>query len=355
MKRDESLDDLRPKDPTDLSEQHLAYKAGPLAAAFQGRIPTGKELRNISEELGVDMATTILLKTLQDSVVHGEFARRVRRTNLDDIKNAYRDHLKQVEVVIVASNLYQSGRRWGDHVELWGRWAREMGFTTEVVATDPKVSVSSNARFIVQFLEANPHPRRIMVTYGQGTSELRLVMQRRFADKPSEIPDWAKGIRGWINVCGSFHGAMSSDLLLKSKRKRILTSLKMRLAGRNPIVLKETSPSFPFWKPAMPKPEEMSITSIVAVPQRWEVPGDMREMHHQLGRKYPNDGAVSFYEATAHPGHLMFVPGMSHRAESIPLEPVLKRAIALTAVGIFKTDYKAEIERKTRGALDVES
>src|SRR4051812_2593563 len=73
-----ALQAFRPKSKTDLTEMALAHKASILAEAFRGRLPTAVELRNVTEELGVELATALYLRTLQESNVHGPFARKVR-------------------------------------------------------------------------------------------------------------------------------------------------------------------------------------------------------------------------------------------------------------------------------------
>src|SRR3712207_8393304 len=52
------------------------HKAAPLAKVFAGRLPTAAELRNITEELGVELANAVFAVALSESTSHGAYGRR---------------------------------------------------------------------------------------------------------------------------------------------------------------------------------------------------------------------------------------------------------------------------------------
>lgn len=325
------VESLRPKSKADLTEMALAHKAGLLTEAFRGRLPTSSELRNLTEELGVELATAVYLRTLSDSNIHGPFARRVRSFDF-----AGWDQLSvraaKVEVVVVASNLFQSGRKWADHVEDWRMWARDLGFTTDVIETDPRRSIAANARVIFEHLARSPNRKRVIVTYGQGGAEFRYLLHRRINRTVEEpLPEELAEVRAWINVCGAFAGASTSRYFQENRVRRLLARLRMKVAGRNPIVLAESSSLFPLWRRPLPVPPGMSITSIVGVPYRPQVPVSMSLLYEELAKTTPNDGVVTVVEAAAHPGWIIPVQGMSHRADNSRLEPVFKRVLAVLA------------------------
>jgi len=327
------IEDFRTRSRADFSEGALAYKASVLAQAFKGRLPTASELKDVCEELGAELATALFLRTLMDSPHHGAFARDVRTFNFASWDPQV-TRAAQVEVAIVASNLFQSGRQWGDHVDEWRLWARELGFTTEVIETDPRRSIASNARVIFEHLARSPSRRRIIVTYGQGSAEFRYLLHRRLHRDPNEpVPEEIEQIRGWISVCGAFSGASSSRYFQENRVRRLLARLRMKVAGRNPIVLAETSSLFPLWRRPLPDVSSLplAIASIVAVPTRNQVPAAQQIIFSELAKAAPNDGVVSVTEACAHPGLILAVPGMNHRAANPILEPILKRTLAVVA------------------------
>lgn len=337
----DTLAAFRARAKSDLTEMDLAHKASILAQAFQGRLPTTNELNNITEELGLELATAVFLRTLQDSKMHGGFARTVRSFDFRGW-DAVTARAAKVEVAVIASNLFQSGRKWGDHVEDWRMWARDLGFTTDVIETEPRRSVASNARVIFEYLARSPNRRRIIVTYGQGSAEFRYLLHRRvYREERDPIPEEVTQICGWLNVCGAFAGASSSRYFQENRVRRLLARLRMKVAGRNPMTLAETSSLFPLWRKPLPVLPGLDIASIVAVPYRAQIPPSLLSLYCELGKSVPNDGAVSVIEASAHPGSILAVPGLTHRAESHLLEPVFKRTLAVMGrrlVGLQSTE-----------------
>lgn len=326
----------------DISEESAVerlYRAIPIVEKLKGRLPTPKEISDLISEYGYEFAATVFTRAVNESELHGEFAKEVR---LFDLKKwqAKKNLAARFEVTVVASNLYQSSQRWGSHVETWRRWARSMGFTTDVIETSPRASVAQNARVISDHLLENPHPHRILVTYGQGASEVRYLFQRRLerveknssaGQRENQTGSELGSLRAWLNICGSFGGASSSEYMLRNPLARVYHSAAMRMKGRNPLVLKETSPTFPLWRKAAQVPTETLIASVVGIPLGLQVPVELRDFQKVLSRNKLSDGAVSVFESWAHPGLLVPVAGLSHRADNHLLEPVFKRLLAVTA------------------------
>lgn len=324
----------RATDSPDTNPMSLLRRAIPIAEAFQGRVPLRSELRELTRELGVELATSVFQRAVLNSDLHGPFTREVRAFDLSD-RSILSRLASGFEVTVVASNLYQSGRTWGDHVEEWRGWAREMGFTTDAIATDPRASVAANARHISNHLSETKHPHRILVTYGQGASEFRFLLDRKLrrdAESVSRTGNELSTVRAWINVCGSFGGAMASDRLLKGFINRKMNRFEMRLKGRNPLVLDETSTQSPLWKNAPSVPSQMLVASLVGIPLLSQIPAGLITSYREIAQVEPNDGAVAVMDAVAHPGLIVPAPGLSHRAESVVLEPVFRRLLAMTAL-----------------------
>ncbi|MEK7358655.1 MAG: hypothetical protein AAB250_19580, partial [Bdellovibrionota bacterium] len=231
-----------------------------------------------------------------------------------------------------ASNTYQSGRKWGDHVDTWMTWARSMGLTTDWVPTDSVASVSDNARILSRYLINNPHPNRIIVTYGQGASELRSLFLNRLGERgrPIERPaEEFNGFRLWLNVCGSYGGTASNEDLLRTTFARARTAIGMRLARRNPIVLEETRVSAASMKRIPAFPEDMGVINVIGLPLRSQLPMGLNRAYYDLSKKGPTDGVLSLYQMIAHPGLIVPIPAMAHTAPDFKLEPVYKRILSL--------------------------
>ena len=316
--------------------------ANQLGAVFEGRLPTARELENITEELGVAMATGILLKILQDSPLHGEFARRMRDEEPSAAK-ARPARMNECEVAVIASNHFASGREWGDHVDAWRAWARELGYTTEVIETQKSLSVAENARRIREFLKANPHPKRLLVSYGQGSAEFRYLLHRLRALNALDEVD---GIRSWLNVCGAVYGSSYSAYLNESLFRRMLSKWQLQWSGRSPLVLSETSNLYPLWKELPPIPRHLTTINLVGLAEASDLPQGFRFPFDLLAKSQPNDGVVRFLEAVAHPGFIVPVQGMSHRLIDYKLKPALQRSLLVLgrALAEVRTERPLELE-----------
>ena len=325
--RTDTVEAFRPKAEGDFSEVALAQRAVVLSSAFHGRLPTAQELMNVTEELGIEIATAMFLRTIQDSKMHGAFVRDLRGF---DMSTWDRKHASGIEVVILPSNLFQSGRKWGDHVEAWRAWVSELGFASDVIETDPRRSVASNARVIFEYLARSPNRQRVILSYSQGSAEMRYLLHRRVNRDPLEsVPEELENVRGWISVCGAFGGASSSRLIQEHRLRRLLARLRMKVEGRNPITLAETTTAFPLWNKPMPIPPGMKIASLIGVPYRWQLPNALHFSYDLMASRLPNDGIVTVLEASAHPGLLVPMPGLHHCSPDTAFEPILKRTLAL--------------------------
>lgn len=334
----DSIEAFRPQAEADFSEVALTRKADLILEAFGGRMPTAPELLNISEELGVELATAVYLRSLQESETHGALNRKLRAFDLNQWNPA---SAGDVEVTIIASNFLLSGRRWGAHVEPWRAWARELGLKSEVIETDPRRSVAANARLIFEFLTRDPDTPRLIVSYGQGSAEMRYLLHRRVNRDPANpLPEELENVRGWISVCGACSGATWSQMIQASRLQHLLFRLRMKVAGRNPITLAETSPAFPLWRKPMPVPKGMAVISIIGVPYRWQVSKGLRPSYDRMATKFPNDGLVHVFEAAAYPGLIVPLSGLDHSAADAVLEPVLKRLFAILALEYLKKEAR---------------
>ena len=328
------------------TQMSLLLRAIPIVQQMAGRLPTADELRQITREYGLEFANVILLQAAAENPLHGPFARQVRSAAS---KTGSRELANKFEVTLVASNLSQSGRAWGDHVEEWRQWARGLGFKTDDIQTNPGFSVSENARLIKRHLIDHQSQNRIFVTYGQGTSELRLLFDKSLSNRDKQFPELSQ-IRGWINICGSFAGSAWCKKINENFLHALVSRLSLRLAGRNPSVLLETSSDFTLWRRSINVPANMLATSIVGISSLKQMPFHLRKSFSYLSTMGPNDGAVLALDAIAHPGLFFPVQGLTQKAESELLKPILERLLIATAQTMSDT-----VKESVRSGLELET
>ncbi|MES2962343.1 MAG: hypothetical protein V4760_00540 [Bdellovibrionota bacterium] len=316
----------------DLTEMGLRTRATPLLHAFRERLPFPHEMKDIQEHLGVEIATTVFSMALETVQPYAPFIRKVRSTSLATSAEM-KAKAKNFEVMIVASNAYQSGRKWGDHVETWVSWARSMGFTTDWVPTDSKASVSENARILSRYLINHPHPNRIIVTYGQGSSELRTLMLNRLGERGrTEEARTAlefEGLRLWLNVCGGVGGIAANEIQLRSTMSRLRAVIDMKFRRRNSIVLEETRTTAANMRRLPNFPADLGVINVIGLPLRSQLPRGFAALYHDVSKSGPTDGVLSLFNMIAHPGLIVPIPAMAHTAPDFKLEPVLKRVLSV--------------------------
>lgn len=301
-------------------------------ARYAGRVLDPHELLKLTRELGTRLATAVFYLSVLDSEPHQSFNRELLgKKDLLPNGNAVGERISNgpsadYEVTIVASQLFQSGRQWGDHAPIWKKWARDLGFTTDTIETDAKKSIVENARIIHQYLNTEPHLRRILVTYGQGASEFRFLLQRMAPVKPTR----GKGlgsVLSWINIAGSFNGQSTYRYSRNDWRRKIWHSLNCRIHGRPTSLNEQLSPDFSLWKNPFLVPPNMMITSVVGLPFPSQLPPRLLPTYQRLGQDMPNDGVVNVLDSIIDSSLIVPVLGMSHAAEPAILEPVFKRLL----------------------------
>lgn len=320
-----------------LTEVGIQARALPLAEAFQDRLPLARELRDIQDHFGVEVAQCAFALILEKLPRYSSLIRRIRSKDLRDLASEpSRTLASKFEVTIVASQLPGTGRKWGDHVDAWREWARSLGFKTDEIRTRPENDLWQNAEVISSHLLSNPHPNRILITYGQGALELRSLLTRRLGARvagPALAPGTAAGeldsIKLWINVAGAYSGASIVEYWKRSLFSRILMRFNLANESRPSRLANQIDSRLTAFKNAPTFPSQMTVMNLVAMPLRHQVPLSLAGSYAFLSERSPTDGMVDLYSSIASPGFIVPVQGMSHLAESIRLEPMLKRALAV--------------------------
>jgi hypothetical protein len=327
---------FRPRSDADFTEVGLIRRATPLLEPFHDRIPLQKELRDIFENFGVEIAQTVFTQSLEHSKLYGGLIRRVRSFDPRSFE-LVREKARKFEVTIVRSSLSVRGLEWGEFAETWQTWARAMGFTTDIIETHEENDIRANAKTISTYLFSNPHPRRILVTYGAGAAEFRSLLTQRLglrATSEGAEPAELAQIHTWINVAGAYGGAAIARLKNDSRWEALKLEVS-RYFGRFPLQaranrMRQLDSRLPLWRTAPAFPRQMQVINVVGLPFKTDLPANLKMASIDITPAVGvNDGAVGLYESIAHPGLIIPVKGMSHMAERVKLEPVLRRLLAI--------------------------
>ena len=332
----DSRSTFRPTTQADVTEVQLIRRATPLVEAFGGRLPLPSELQDINEHFGVEVAQTVFSRAVETSAVYGPFVRRVRSFDPRNF-GSVRESAATFEVTIVRSGLPLV--EWGAVAETWRAWARSLGFTTDIIDTLEDNDLRANARLISSYLISNPHPRRILVTFGQGAAEFRTLMSMRLGLRGAASVDDAHElscVHTWINVAGAYSGAAYARRVNESRWEKLKLEVS-RYFGPMSVRARASrwlglDPRLPAWRLAPNFPVGMQVINLVGLPYKTDMPSSLIVAHMELSiSSGPNDGAVGVFEAIAHPGMIVPVAGMTAYAPAFRVEPVLKRVLAIIA------------------------
>lgn len=345
---------LDPVLPTPLSEAsdiqilNLAHKATQIIEAFPDRCPNSRELEEMTRVFGIDLVTVALVKILSQVSPNRFFLERVdqayRSLKSKDF-SAPKSELGKMTpefCVIESHDPFTPGASWGKHVDQWRGWARECGYTTEVIRTKPGNHPLENADLIRKQLSEMPHDNRIIATLGQGGAEFRILIEKLLISSPLEL----QGIQMWLNVAGLVRGASGPQALSRIDKK--INGFGYRLRGWPSDIAGYLSSSH---ARLTSEPDLHGIpfvcVSMVGLPNLASAPMGLKGAFQRLGLNGPNDGVAMFYESIVRPGYIVPVSGMSHRAESERLGPWL-RAVLLA----FQEDFI--LDSKSRRRLHIE-
>lgn len=318
---------------------HIAYQSREILRLLAGRLPSREETESLTSEKGLTLATHVLHQAILATQPHSAFIRHVRSTVPRPQPRA--SGVAPIEVVFVPSVTPELRLAWGAHTKWMRILAREIGFTTDIIETSPRESITGNARLIGSYLESTRAERVIAVTVGRGSTELRLLLQRRGRSSK----DLCR-LRGWINIGGAFGGSRTVALHLADRSRSVESRLGHWLRRTSFTALQEMSCETGIWRERMNVHDRMMIVSVFGLLGADRVPAVLKANFDKLSRFGPNDGGVLAYEAMARPGLLYPVPGLSHLAEEVILGPILQRLLTSMSASIYRADH--EWERFTR-------
>ncbi|MES2855557.1 MAG: hypothetical protein V4692_06830 [Bdellovibrionota bacterium] len=323
----------------DLTEAGLKLRAKPFVDVFKRQLPRQSEIEDIQRHFGVELAQEVFCSSVEQADTFGEFVRLLRTFKFENTPRT-REAARASEVLVVPSVLPQAGRPWGSHLDDWRLWARQLGFTTDDVATKSRASISENAHIIGEHLKRKPHSQRILVTYSQGATEMRALI-RRSREEGSPFSQ----LKYWINICGAANGSSSSEYLTATALRRIRSRFLLRSRYGN--ILEETSSDFGLFNEPIKLGSGPRVINIVGVPVRSQIPRGLHSLYYHLSKTQPNDGVVGLFESIVQPGFVVPIRGMSHRGEEQFLKPIFQRVLGVIAAeqaSVVSTAAPLELE-----------
>jgi hypothetical protein len=354
-KATEAASAVDPVMPTPLSEAsdiqvlNLAHKATQIIEAFPDRYPNPRELEEMTRVFGIDLVTVALVKILSQISPNRFFLERVdqayRGLKAKDFvpQKTELGKLTPELCVIESHDPFSPGSAWGKHVEQWRAWARECGYTTEVIRTKPGNHPLENADLIRKQLLEMPHDNRVVATIGQGGAEFRILVEKLLKSAPHEL----HGVQMWLNVAGLVRGASGPQAPSRIDQK--INGFGYRLHGWPSDIAGYLSSSH---ARLASEPDFSGLSfvcvSMVGLPNVLSAPAGLKGAFQRLGLNGPNDGVAMFHESIVRPGYIVPVSGMSHRAEPERLGPWLKSVLLA-----FQEDFILDSKNRRRLQIDL--
>lgn len=317
---------------TAATEMQLAHEAEKILRLLRGRLISNEELEILTREKGVELATMTFHRSVLGNALHGGFFTKV---NAQTVPSYQADLWSPVprdiprrpfEVLVVQSVSPHAGMKWGERSDDVRRIARGLGFTTDTLDTLEANSLSDNARLISRDLQTRNAENIILVTFGRGAAEFRMLLQRR-AQNSGEFSK----VRAWINIAGTFSGSEYHDQILQQPLLKWNEQFLSRFRGRSYEAFLEEAKSFGLWRERFQLPNQLLTISMVGVPLASHIPHGLRGGYALLSKMGPNDGYTLLRDCVAQPGLIYPVWGMSHRAEMERLKPVFPRLLLTLA------------------------
>lgn len=310
----------------------LAYDSREILNMLAGRLPLRDEIEALNHEKGIVYATQLLHRAILAAQPHSGFIRHVQ--SVKAVPQPKNEGQPPIEIVFVPSVTPCLRLSWGAHIPWMRVLARELGFTTDVIETNARETITGNARLIGDHLRKSAAQQIILVTVGRGTAEARLLFQRR-----GRAAKELEKVRGWINIGGSFGGSRAAAVRLGDRFANLEARAEFWLKRAKFTALQEISSETGIWRERMNVHDCMMIVSVFGLLAPERVPFALRSSFETLRAYGPNDGGVLAFEAMARPGLLYPVPGLSHLMEEVILGPVLQRMFTGMSTSIRQSDY----------------
>lgn len=268
-------------------------------------LPSAAELRQVAARQGIDQATILLHRRIQESPVHGPFLRRVAQL-LE--RPAPAPWSREAPLAIVPAAFYRENPESGADGRLVREEAERLGCTVELVPIASAGGVRANARILCDWLARQPHQPLVLASLSKGGADVKTALA-----EPDAPAAFAR-VAAWLDLCGPLDGTPLAGWLLSRDRGATLTRLYYRLRGQGLGFLGDlrhgpgTSLDFPLRLPA-----HLQLIHIVGFPlQEHLLRGITRRCHRRLAVHGPNDAGLLLADVCALPGLVYPVWGADH-------------------------------------------
>jgi hypothetical protein len=301
-----------------VDEVDLARRADEYVAAFAGRVPTTRELGELTKAIGLDLATMTFYRAVLASTAHGPFVQCV-----DAVPAEPPARPRRVRLVIVPAMFYRERPDLGGDGSLVQTVARACGYDVEVAPTRSKGALSENAAILRRVLEDGGDTPTWILSLSKGGGEVRLALQ--------QAPDAAawRHVRGWINVSGIVRGSHVVDFMAATPSGRLRARAICLALGTSYAGVQELRTTHSIWQAPFVPPPRLTVINLVGVPLGCHVQRALVPRYRRLGTLGPNDGFMLLPDTLIQPGAIYPIWGTDHLFRSPLVSPLLYRLFRL--------------------------
>ncbi len=273
------------------TEAELAFRADFIVKELSPRIPTKGELALMSYRFGADLASMVLYRSILQSRLHGPFI-----TEISNYSRTHRDENQRHHVMVQGGRCFGLEVSRGSRSRFLANLADDALFSSEALETDDSQSVSTNARELWERIEKTPEPSIILMTYGRGSAEARMVFEKMAGR------DELRKVKAWINLSGLVGGSQLYANIFSNTWRRKWLSLLGQFSGVNINGLQELSSEYPLWKRKTNYPNHMHIVNLFGIPRSESIHPSLRRNFKELEKFGPNDGVSLSWDSMVQPG-----------------------------------------------------
>jgi len=276
-------------------------------------------LLEITQQNGVDFATTLLFNRLQNSSKQGDFIR-----SIDAIDPSHQAPHLPGKLLIAPAAFYRKHPKFGGDGTLIRQIATQFKLPTGLLPVSSTGSVSKNATTIAEALELELDNSITLASLSKGGADVRIALER--------WPHLAKKIRVWLNICGLVRGTPISNSLLGTRwwQRGLLKGYLAYTRAHQDFVSELASTPNSLLGGSVNLPTNLRIINVVAFPLRQHLAGHSRTRHNRLAKFGPNDGSTLLRDSIIEPGDIYPVWAADHFMRTKEVPSLLHRLLAYT-------------------------
>ena len=313
----------------------LAFQIEPLIKELGGRLPTAQQVREVSREHGVDVATMFFFRSIVQNPLHTAFHRLLNQYVVPEVDR------KQWQVSILTTSVRSRAKVLQAQAAWVQNLARQSGFKTDVVELSTSGTLSENVRYLDGYFSEYQDGPHIVVTLGLAALELHLMLAKRPFDDPA-----VKIIRGWLNLGSEFSGsAYVSRLRRQWGPGRWWRRLELWRDGVSGAYEREWSEDFRHWQ----SNQELHVPHLFAlsfVPfcLRQQMAPPLWLAHDARTPEGPNNSEFELSSMVIRPGYIYPIWGASGDPRLWGIDTQLTQALALAqAVAEERWMFESEL------------